>query len=235
MANYALILAGGVGSRTEQSIPKQFISVNDKPIIVYTLEIFQQCEAIDGIVVSCLDGWVEPLKSYIKQYNILKFIDVVEGGNTRLESIKKGVDKILAHVKDDDVIITHDAVRALVTDEIIQDSCRVAYTHNLAVSLIPAVDTMYYSDDKFNIEKTMNRETLACGHTPVSVKVGFCKKLFLDLEKSGLDGGNCIATTALVLNEKIYGSKGSSRNIKITTKEDIEIFKGIKLLEKSKK
>ena len=70
MANYALILASGVGSRRGQAIPKQFISVNDKPIIIYTLEKFQECKDLDGIVVLCLQGWEEFLKTHIQQYNI---------------------------------------------------------------------------------------------------------------------------------------------------------------------
>ena len=231
MANYVLVLAGGVGSRTEQSIPKQFISVNDNPIIIYTLEVFEKCQDIDGIIVTCLRGWQEPLKAYAKQYNITKFKDVIAGGVTRLDSLRIGCNKICEFAKDDDLIITHDGVRALVTEDLIEDSIRVARDHNLVVALQPAVDTMYITKDFCNIDDTTNRDVLACGHTPVTVKVGFYKEMFKKLDESGKDGGNCIATAALAINEKIYGSKSSSRNIKITTKEDIDIFKGLKLLD----
>ena len=89
--NIVILTAAGVGSRTGQDIPKQFIHIENKPLIVYTMEAFENHPSIDGIIVVCLDGWHDILRAYAKQFNITKLVDVVSGGATGQESIKNGV------------------------------------------------------------------------------------------------------------------------------------------------
>ena len=119
--NVAIIIAGGVGSRMHQDIPKQFINVYDKPIIIYTLEGFEKNPLIDAIEVVCIDGWQEVLKAYAKQFNITKLKWVVTGGNTGQESIRNGVFNLIDKVNDDDIIIIHDGIRPMVDDEVLND------------------------------------------------------------------------------------------------------------------
>ena len=119
MANKALIIAGGVGSRMGQDIPKQFLNVYDKPVIIYTLEAFQRHPNIDEIYCVCLDGWHDILRAYAKQFGITKLIDIFNGGESAQESIRNGVMSISAD--EDDVIIIHDGVRPLVDDSVLSD------------------------------------------------------------------------------------------------------------------
>lgn len=234
MANYALILASGVGSRTGQAIPKQFISVNDKPIIIYTLEKFQECKDIDGIVVVCLQGWEEFLKTHIQQYNISKVIEIVEGGNDRLSSIFNGINS-LKDVSPEDIIIQHDSIRPCVTDDIILNSIATAKDKNIAVSFTRVVDTTYISNDFKETSQTFDRDKLVRGHTPVSFTYSFAKHLIDRYKNENIENaGGCMATLALACGYKLYGSKGSDKNFKITTKDDLDIFKGLILLQEQK-
>lgn len=233
MANYALILASGTGSRTGQAIPKQFITVNDKPIFIYTLEKFQNCKEIDGIVIVCLKGWEDFVKSYCQQYGIAKVIDIVVGANDRLHSIFNGIE-CLQNCNDSDIIIEHDAIRPCVTEEIIVDSINTAKKHDISVSFTPEVDTIYISKDSQSTTEEFNRNILVRGHTPVSFKLQFATKLIQQYKSFPVDNaGGCIATLALALGHSVYGSNGNSKNFKITTKEDLEIFKGLILLQDS--
>ena len=118
MSTFALLLASGKGQRTRQDIPKQFINVYDKPIIIYTLENFQRHPDIDGIVVVCLDGWQDILRAYSRQYNITKLKGIVEGGATVQESSRNGVFAIKEQYDDDDVVVIHDGIRPMVDEDL---------------------------------------------------------------------------------------------------------------------
>ena len=115
MANIALLIAGGAGARMHQNIPKQFLTVNERPVIVYTLEAFQQHPEIDEIAVVCIHGWEPVLLAYADQFNITKLKYVVPGGENGQESIKNGVFELEKHYRDDDIVLIHDAIRPLVS------------------------------------------------------------------------------------------------------------------------
>ena len=121
----ALIIAGGSGKRTGQDIPKQFININDKPIIIYTLEGFQKHPDIDAIEVVCLDGWHEILRAYAKQYNITKLEWVVSGGKSGQESIRNGIYNLEGKCEDNDIIIIHDGIRPMIDEEVLSDGGQV--------------------------------------------------------------------------------------------------------------
>jgi len=120
--NIALILAGGHGNRTEQDIPKQFMNVYEKPLIIYTLENFEKHPDIDGIAVVCLEGWHEVLKAYAKQYGITKLKWIVSGGRDGQESTQRGVEALREICAPDDVVLVHDAIRPFLTPEVITDA-----------------------------------------------------------------------------------------------------------------
>lgn len=126
MKNIALIIAGGVGARMHQDIPKQFINVKDKPVIMYTLEAFQKHPNIDAIEVVCLDGWHDILRAYSKQFEITKLENIVSGGETGLQSIRNGLNDIAQrYTSNDDIVLIHDAIRPMVSQDIISDNIMV--------------------------------------------------------------------------------------------------------------
>ena len=117
----AIIIAGGSGSRMGQDIPKQFINVYDKPILIYTLEGFQKHPQIDAIEVVCLEGWHDVLWAYSKQFGIDKLKWIVSGGKTGQESIRNGVYNLEGVLSDDDIVIIHDGIRPLVDEIVLTD------------------------------------------------------------------------------------------------------------------
>lgn len=135
--NYALIIAGGSGNRMGQDIPKQFINVYDKPVLIYTLESFQRHPMVDAIEVVCLDGWHEVLWAYARQFNITKLQAVVAGGNSAQESIRNGVYDLESKASDDDIIIIHDGIRPLVDDTVLTDVIQKAMQYGNGVTSLP--------------------------------------------------------------------------------------------------
>ena len=140
--NIALVIAGGSGQRMHQDIPKQFLNVYDKPVIIYTLEAFQKHPNIDSIVVVCLEGWHEILRAYCKQFGIDKLESIVSGGENGQESIRNGINEIKKIHKEEDIVLIHDAIRPMVSEEIISDCIRVCTQFGNAVSVIPCAEAM---------------------------------------------------------------------------------------------
>ena len=126
MANIGLLIAGGAGNRMHQDIPKQFLTVNERPVIVYTLEAFEKHPEIDAIGVVCIEGWEQVLMAYARQFNISKLKWVVPGGENGQASIRNGVFELKKHCAADDLVLIHDAIRPMVSAEIISDCIRVA-------------------------------------------------------------------------------------------------------------
>ena len=145
--NIALIIAGGVGNRMGQDIPKQFINVYDKPVIIYTLEAFQKHPSIDEIYVVCLDGWHDILRAYAKQFSITKLKDILSGGNSAQESIRNGVMGI-KNVSDNDNIIIHDGVRPLVDDYVLSDIITKCNEFGNAVTSMPYNEQIFIKNDE---------------------------------------------------------------------------------------
>ena len=135
--NIAVIIAGGSGQRMGQDIPKQFINVYDKPVIIYTLEGFQRHPQIDAIEVVCIDGWHDVLWAYAHQFNITKLKWVISGGNTGQESIRNGVFNLEGKVGDEDIIVIHDGIRPLVDETVLTDVIMKAQIHGNAVTSLP--------------------------------------------------------------------------------------------------
>src|SRR5690554_1057282 len=119
--NIALIIAGGSGTRMAQDIPKQFLNVYDKPIIIYTLEAFQKHSNIDVVAVVCIEGWERILNAYAKQFSITKLKHIVPGGDCGQASIRNGLLELEKHYDKDDIVLIHDAIRPMVSQEIISD------------------------------------------------------------------------------------------------------------------
>ncbi len=227
MANIALLTAGGVGSRTHQDIPKQFLTVNNKPIIIYTLEAFQNHPNIDEICVSILPGWDQILWAYAKQFNITKLKYVVMGGTTGQESIFHGLKAIRADHKDDDVVVVHDGNRPMVSQDIITDNLVKQKYYGSAVASIPCTEVVFVSENKVDSNKSIPRENLQRTQTPHSYKLGELWSAHLEAQKLGITNTAASCSLMEILGKKTFFSKGSEKNLKITTVEDIEIFKAL--------
>lgn len=227
MSNIALIIAAGKGQRTRQDIPKQFINVYDKPILIYTLENFQKHPEIDTIVVSCLDGWVDILRAYAKQYNITKLKDVVLGGSTVHESYYNGLMCMKDYCQDDDIIVLHDGIRPMIDEDVLSDVIVTCRKYGNGVSSLPYNEQIFRKQDEISTREYIPRETLRRVQTPQAYRFG---KLLSSYERAfkegiGIYGSSYTNTMMVDLGETLYFASGSERNIKITTAEDIEIFK----------
>ncbi|MBQ8924611.1 MAG: 2-C-methyl-D-erythritol 4-phosphate cytidylyltransferase [Lachnospiraceae bacterium] len=234
--NVAIIIAAGSGERMGQDIPKQFINVYDKPVIVYTLESFQRHTGIDLIEVVCLDGWQEVLWAYVRQFNIDKVKWIVSGGASAQESIRNGVDNLKGKCEDKDNIIIHDGIRPLVDDDVLTDIIAKCNEHGNGVSSLPYNEQIFVIDDEYTTTKYIPRETRRRVSTPQAYKF---EKLVWAYEKAfreeiGIYGSAYTNTMMVELGETLYFAKGSDKNIKLTTKDDLEIFKGYLTAEKDK-
>lgn len=233
MANIALIIAGGVGARMHQDIPKQFLSVNDKPVIIYTLEAFQNHPDIDAIYVACLSGWQEILKAYIKQFNITKAVTIIEGGKNGQDSIRNGVYAIAENYQNDDLIMVHDAIRPMLSADIISENIVKCKKYGNAITVIPCMEAMLKSEDEIESTESILRNSLFRAQTPQTISVGEAVKLHKEALEKGITNSVATCTLLLELGRKVYFAKGSELNIKITTTDDITIFKALLSMQKS--
>ena len=227
MANIAILTAGGIGSRTHQDIPKQFLNVDNKPIINYTLEAFQQHPNIDEICVAILEGWDQILWAYAKQFNITKLKYVVTGGATGQESIFNGLKAIRENHKGDDVVIVHDGNRPMVSQDIITDNLVKQKQFGSAVATIPCTEVVFVSENKMDSDKSIPRENLQRTQTPHAYRLDDLWDAHMRAKELGITNTAASCSLMEALGKKTYFSKGSEKNLKITTVEDIEIFKAL--------
>ena len=227
--NIVVLTAGGVGSRTHQDLPKQFLNVDNKPIIIYTLEAFQQHPSIDAIYVACLEGWASVLEAYAKQFNINKLRRIVPGGSTGQESIYNGL-KAIAQDFDttDDIVVTiHDGNRPMLSQDVITDNLVKQHQVGSAVAVVPTTEVVFVSQDGIESHEALNRDELWRTQTPHSYRFN---ELWEVHQRALQDGITNMAASCSLMQHygySTYFSKGSEKNIKITTIEDIEIFKAL--------
>lgn len=230
MKTIGLIIAGGSGHRMGQDIPKQFINVYDKPVIIYTLEGFQRHPQIDAIEVVCIDGWHEVLWAYAHQFNITKLKWIVSGGNTGQESIRNGVYNLEGKVNDEDVVIIHDGIRPLVDESVLTDVIVKAQKYGNAVTSLPYNEQIFVvnPEDETTTKKYIPRETLRRVSTPQAYQFGKLNWAYHEaFEKEiGIYGSAYTNTMMVELGETLHFAAGSDKNIKLTTKDDLEMFKG---------
>ena len=233
MANIGLLIAGGAGNRMHQDIPKQFITVNERPVIVYTLEACEKHPERDAIAVVCIEGWDQVLWAYAKQFNITKLKYIVPGGKNGQDSIRNGVFELEKHYSPDDIVVIHDAIRPMVSAEIISDNIRVAVEHGNAITVIPCAEAMMQTEDGIVSTGSYPRDMLKRTQTPQTFHIG----QICDLHRRALDAGitNSVASCTLMIEmgEQVYFSAGSEKNVKLTTVEDIDIFKALLTAKRS--
>lgn len=233
MVNVALIIAGGSGNRMHQDIPKQFLTVNEKPVIVYTLEAFQKHPEIDAIAVVCIEGWEQVLWAYAKQFNIDKLQYVIPGGKNGQDSIRNGVYELSRHYNPDDIVLIHDAIRPMVSAEIISDNIRVAREFGNAITVIPCAEAMMQTEDGVVSVGSYPRDHLKRTQTPQAFHIGDICELHRKALEAGITNSVASCTLMIEMGKQVYFSTGSEKNIKLTTVEDIDIFKALLAAKRS--
>ena len=222
--NIALLTAAGSGSRMHQDIPKQFLHIDNKPIILYTMEAFQRNPQIDAILVVTLDTWKDFVWTYAKQFGITKLRWVVSGGVTGQESIFNCLKALAYDCDPTDVVLVHDGNRPMVSDDIIADSLSTFRKYGSAVAAIPCMEAVFKSVDGQSSDISIPREELFRTQTPHTYTLEKLLWAHAEAEKKKIKNTAASCTLMQALGERVYLSKGSEKNFKLTTLDDIDIF-----------
>lgn len=234
--NYVIIIAGGVGARLGAPVPKQFVEVLGKPVIAYTMEHFQNHPEIDAIELVCVDGYQDHLMAITEKYGITKLLKIVKGGSEYERSIMNGVAGLEGIAKPDDIVIIHWAASPFLTEEMITDNLRVCKEKGNAITASYSY-LLYGSNDGDCAKKAINRESFMTLSAPQSFVYQNIVELYKQVEEKKLFETVEERHTTVFMAElgiPLYFSKGNHTNIKITTKEDIDLFMGFLLARKYK-
>ena len=224
MKNYVVLLAGGVGKRMGGDIPKQFMEVDGKPIIVYSIENFQKNPQIEKIVVVCVKDWIDHLRELIAKYALTKVEWIVEGGNTGHDSIRNGVFFLKDKIEADDFIIVHDAVRPILPQKAIDEVIRVAHENGNASSSIACHPPIVYTEDGKSGITDVDREHVMLTASPQVYKYSLALKCYEIAEKENKHDFTFTSSLLIHYGERVYFAKGTTSNIKVTKKEDLALF-----------
>ena len=227
--NIALIIAGGSGNRMGQDIPKQFMHVDNCPIIVHTMKCFQNHPDIHGIAVVCLKGWETVLQSYANQFMIDKLKWIFPGGETGMESIHNGIYGLKeAGCEDEDMVLIHDSVRPLLSQDIISSNIAICKAYGYAVTGIQCREAILESEDGFSTETSIPRDKLIRTQTPQTFRLKNIIAAHEEAKEKGIT--NSVASCTLMAElggRTMHIVPGSEKNIKVTTVEDLEMIKAL--------
>ena len=223
----ALIIAGGQGSRTGNSVPKQYLTVYDTPIIVYTMRSIQQSRCFDDLYVVCAEGWRDFIDSYAEQYHISLYRGTILGGRTRFDSYANGIAELIKVYDRNTIISIIDSNRPLISSSIFQDVIRAVERADCVLPLDPCFDSMYLvKNQQKKVDDTAKREVLFKGQGPETCRIGLAD----DVCKKAINEGVVdMPITGLMLHYgyNVMYTEGSSKNFKITTQDDITIFRAM--------
>ncbi len=225
--NIALLTAAGAGTRMGQDVPKQFMTVNEKPVIAYTMEAFQYHPEIDEILVVCLEDWQPVLKAYARQFNISKLIRTVPGGASGQESINRGIMSLKEDHDMNDLILVHDGNRPFVSEKIITDCIRTAEKYGNAVAAIPCHEVMALTEDGIISSGNIDRDHLKRTQTPHGFTLGKMCELHERAKEKGIENTTATCSLMMELGEQVHFYDGSEKNLKLTTLDDLDIFKAL--------
>ncbi len=231
--NYALIIAGGSGNRMGQDIPKQFMHLDNCPIIIHTMMAFQKHPDIQGIAVVCLAGWETVLQSYANQFNVTKLKWIFPGGENGQESIHNGIVGLKeAGCADTDLVLVHDAVRPLLSQDIISSNIAVCQKFGYAITGIQCREAILESEDGFSTTTSIPRDKLIRTQTPQTFTLGSLLQAHDKAQAMGITSSVASCTLmAEIGGVEMHIVPGSEKNIKITTVEDLEILKALMKLQ----
>ena len=239
--NYALILAAGVGQRMRNGgLPKQFLKLNGKPIIIYTLEKFDQMEEISQIVISCHGDYIDYMQDLLKFYQIRKVAKIIVGGSERQASLLKGLDEVrsLSDHPQEDIVIIHDGVRPLVSQTTIAENIRIAMQYGCAVTVHPVTESVVVTDSEDNqmgdFKKRADTYTLT---SPQSFRISAVIKAYEQNARHEEDSSIPLLDAAMVYANEggtVHMVKEQNMNLKVTTPEDFYILRSMLELEENK-
>lgn len=236
--NYGLVLAGGVGQRMRRTgMPKQFLEVFGKPIIVYTLQRFDACPDIDAVVIACHASWKAHMETMIQRFDIKKVKAVISGGKDRQDSVLNGLNWIQSNGGNDtDVVVIHDGVRPLVQGAVLSENVRVAKKYGNAMTVRPVIESVVITDnDTARFEDFKKRDDTYSLTAPQSFQLHVLTKAYEDIENQ--ETPMPLLDSALVftyLGNDIHIIKESNSNIKVTTPEDYYMLKALLELEENR-
>lgn len=227
--NYALIFAGGTGQRMNtKNKPKQFLELNSKPIIIHTIEHFENHPMIDGIVVVCLKDWIPYMNTLLQKFCIKKVLSVVEGGDTGQHSIRNGLLALYENesVPKDSIVLIHDGVRPLINESIITDNIECVKKNGNSVTVTPAIETIISVTENNEINEVMDRSVCRMARAP---QCFILQDIVDNHRKADAEKFSAIDSAMLMSH---YGAtlhvvEGPPENIKITTPSDFYIFRAI--------
>lgn len=225
--NIAVILAAGADPTFRMDIPKQFVNVYNRPVIVYTMETFQQHPEIDAIMVACLKGWESMVEAYAKQFDITKLEWVIQGGGFGQETSKRAVDRLVEECDGGDIIILHDAIRPLVSHNVISDSIDTCKRKGMGIAAVTSMDNVMMTDDGVTGKLSISRHAFRRIQTPQTYFLGELKKAHEEALEKGIHNENDTNNMISRLGRNVYFSKGSDLNLKINTVEDVAMFKAL--------
>ena len=234
--NVAIILAGGTGSRVGANIPKQFLAVLGKPILAYTLEKFQNDPEIDAIEIVCHREWVDEVERICQNYGISKLRWLALGGETFQDSVVNGVFNLRGKIDDNDIVVISFGVSPFTTADIIHDSIRVAKEHGNAISAEDSPLCTCIKDDENSTTQNLIRETIKGFSNPWAFRFGELAETYEEAINRGILDQLEPHTTSVYLafGKRLWFSKSSGYNFKITLKEDIDKFEGLLLLKEKR-
>lgn len=227
MSNIGIIFAGGTGKRMNtKSKPKQFLELHGKPILVYTLEIFNNHPEIEGIVLVVLEPWIEYCKSLIERFHLNKVKAVVKGGDTAMDSQYYGLLKASELFDDDAIVLIHDGVRPLIDEETISRNIISVKEHGSAITVTPAIETVTIKSESGEVGRIIERSKVELARAPQS----FYLKNILDAHiKAHKEKVEFIDSASLMqyFGYRLFSVEGSVENIKITTPDDFYTFRAL--------
>ncbi len=234
--NTAIILAGGTGTRLGADIPKQYIKVLGKPILAYALDNYEKNPEIDAIEIVCHREWEEEVRSICQEYGISKFRWIAPGGDTFQKSVVNGVFQLREILKPDDIVVISFGVSPFTTTDIINDSIRIAKLHGNAISAEDSYLCTCIKDDEYSTTQNLIRETIKGFSNPWTFQFGELVDAYEEVINRGILETLEPHTTSvyLELGKRLWFSKSSGHNFKITVKEDLERFEGLLLLKEKR-
>ncbi|MEG0308131.1 MAG: 2-C-methyl-D-erythritol 4-phosphate cytidylyltransferase [Clostridium sp.] len=225
--NIGIILAGGSGTRMGSDLPKQFIDIYGKPLIVHTVEAFDINPNIDYIAVICKEEFKEDLTIWVRKYGLTKVKWIVDGGDTRQSSVESGLNAIKDFCGEKDIVVIHDAARPLISQRIIDENIEMAKVYGAVDTVIPSADTIIRTKTGEFIDEVPPRSELYLGQTPQSFEYGLIKKAHENARISNIETATDDCQLVLKLDEKVYLVNGDKLNFKVTTFEDLLILKSV--------
>lgn len=221
--NYAVILSGGIGQRMRmEGLPKQYIEINGKPILMYTLEKFERSSCVDRIVIVAASQWYEQIQAWIQQYNITKFHGFAPAGSSRQESVLNGLNACIDEsTTDEDSVGIHDAVRPLVSVELINSCYENLEGHDGVLPVLPMSDTIYLSNDAQSITSLLDRSVLFAGQSPEVYRLLHHLEINRKATKQELE---LVCGSSVIAHQNGHDVKlipGEDLNFKITTQADL--------------